>query len=68
MFEAMSGLKINFLKSEVMLIIPDDEKKSCMQTFLVCQVGDWPIEYLEVPVCGSSLHVTDMAYLSDKIN
>jgi hypothetical protein len=27
MFETMSGLKINFLKSEVMMVLHDDDKK-----------------------------------------
>jgi hypothetical protein len=27
MFEAMSGLKINLLKSEVMMVLHDDDKK-----------------------------------------
>lgn len=27
LFEAISGLKINFLKSEVMMVIEDDEKR-----------------------------------------
>jgi hypothetical protein len=29
LFEAMSGLKINFDKSEIMLIMPDDSKMQC---------------------------------------
>jgi hypothetical protein len=28
MFEAMSGLKINFQKSEIMMVLHDDEKKN----------------------------------------
>jgi hypothetical protein len=32
-----------------------------------CQLGDWPIKYLGVPVCGSRLRVADMSYLSDKL-
>jgi hypothetical protein len=67
MFEAMSGLKINFLKSEVMMVLHDDEKKLMYAEIFGCQLGDWPIKYLGVPVCGSRLRVADMIYLSDKL-
>jgi hypothetical protein len=67
MFEAMSGLKINFLKSEVMMVMHDDEKKLTYADIFGCQLGNWPIKYLGVPVCGSRLRVADMIYLSDKL-
>jgi hypothetical protein len=53
MFEAMSGLKINFLKSEIMMVLHDDEKKMIYSNIFGCQLGDWPIKYLGVPVCGT---------------
>ena len=39
MFEAMSGLKINFLKSEVMMVLEDNDK--CLQyaEMFICQTG-----------------------------
>jgi hypothetical protein len=67
MFEAISGLKINFLKSEVMMVLHDDEKKLMYAEIFGCRLGDWPIKYLGVPVCGSRLRVADMIYLSDKL-
>jgi hypothetical protein len=39
MFEAMSGLKINFLKSEVMMVLHDDEKKLMYAEIFGCQLG-----------------------------
>jgi hypothetical protein len=36
LFEAMSGLKINFEKSEVMLILHDDDK---IQTTQICSIA-----------------------------
>jgi hypothetical protein len=42
MFEAMSGLKINFLKSEIMMILHDDEKKLLYSNIFGCQLEDWP--------------------------
>ena len=35
MFEAMSGLKINFLKSEVLMVIEDEEKCNFMLRCLI---------------------------------
>jgi hypothetical protein len=67
MFEAMSALKINFLKSEIMMILHDDEKKLVYSNIFGCQLGDWPIKYLGVPVCGTRLKVSDMDYLSNKL-
>jgi hypothetical protein len=59
MFEAMSSLKINFLKSEIMMVLNDDEKKLIYSDIFGCQLGIWPIKYLGVPVCGSRLRVSD---------
>jgi hypothetical protein len=67
MFEAMSGLKINFQKSEIMMVLHDDEKKILYSNIFGCQLGDWPIKYLGVPICGTRLRVADMNYLSDKL-
>jgi hypothetical protein len=61
----MSGLEINFLKSEVMMVIPNDEKKIMYADIFGCQVGDSPIKYLGVNVCRSRLHVADMDCFSD---
>jgi hypothetical protein len=47
LFEAMSGLKINFEKSEVLLIQPDDEKLLFYAYLFNYQTGTWPIKYLD---------------------
>jgi hypothetical protein len=36
MFEAMSGLKINFLKSEIIIVLHDDEKKLMYSNIFGC--------------------------------
>jgi hypothetical protein len=36
MFEAMSGLKINFQKSEIMMVLHDDEKKMLYSNIFGC--------------------------------
>jgi hypothetical protein len=42
-FESMSGLKINFEKSEAVLILEDDTKLNYFADIFNCQRGSWPI-------------------------
>jgi hypothetical protein len=67
MFEAISGLKINFDKSDIMLVLEDQEKSMLYAEIFVCQIGDWPAKYLGVPVCGSRIFVKDEKPLIDKL-
>jgi hypothetical protein len=63
----MSGLKINFNKSEVIMVSSDDQKALAFSEMLNCATGSWPIKYLGVPVSGSRLHVVDWLNLNEKI-
>jgi mannosylglycoprotein endo-beta-mannosidase len=66
-YEKMSGLKINFNKSEIVMVSSDDQKAICYSDLMSCSTGQWPIKYLGVPVSGSRLHVKDWVYLDEKI-
>jgi hypothetical protein len=66
LYELMSGLKINFSKSEVVVINGDDDITSQYADIFNCQVGAFPIKYLGVPVSPSRLKVLDWAPLTDK--
>jgi hypothetical protein len=59
LYEMMSGLKINFTKSEVILIHGDEGKCVELDELFNCQIGCFPIKYLGVPVIPSRLHVKD---------
>lgn len=59
MYEVMSGLKINFSKSEVMMVRQEDSKNVEFSNMFNCTIGKWPIKYLGVPLLGSKLHVAD---------
>ena len=61
------GLKINFSKSEVIMVTEDDVNGLMYADMFGCQLGAWPIKYLGVPVCGSRLHVADLAPVSEKL-
>ena len=66
MYEMMSGLKINFNKSEVIIVNDDSELGSVYADLFNCQVGAFPIKYLGVPVSPSRLHLSDWTPLIDK--
>ena len=66
LYEMMSGLKINFSKSEVLLTHGDQDKSLSYVGIFNCQVGSFPIRYLWVPVSPSKLNVNDWDHLVDK--
>lgn len=62
----MAGLKINFSKSEIVMINDyEDLALSYAETFN-CQIGYFPIKYLGVPVSPSRLHVAAWLPLLEK--
>jgi hypothetical protein len=65
-FESMSGLKINFEKSEMMMILEDDTKQNFFADLFNCQRGSWPIKYLGTPVCARRTTVAEMGFLGEK--
>ena len=64
----MSGLKINFSKSEIVMINGDADQENQFSDLFNCQVGKFPIRYLGVPVSPSKLHLVDWAPLIEKNN
>jgi hypothetical protein len=61
LYEIMSGLKINFNKSEVIMILGDEERGQQIADLFTCQVGEFPIKYLGVPVSPSRLRIREWA-------
>lgn len=59
LYEMMSGLKINFGKSEIFMINDHDNAALSYAEIFNCQIGYFPIKYLGVPVSPSRLHVID---------
>lgn len=57
MYEVMSGLKINFMKSEIIIINSDDIQAQIYADIFNYQIGLFPIKYLSVPVSPSRLRV-----------
>jgi hypothetical protein len=59
MFEKMSGLKINFDKSEVLLIGRDNELSLAYVEIFNCNIKLFRLKYLGVPISAGRLHVMD---------
>jgi hypothetical protein len=67
-YEQMSGLKINFEKSEVLLIGGDNNLALEYPDIFDCQRGmpPPPLRYLGVPISARKLRVIDWAKLEEK--
>lgn len=63
----MSGLKINFLKSEVFTIGGDNTVTEFYANMFGCLAGTLPIKYLGVPISFSSLKNSDWDFLDAKM-
>jgi hypothetical protein len=66
LYEMMSGLKIYFAKSEVIVIHGDEGKCEQMADLFKFQIGCFPVKYLGVPVSPSKLHVKDRNSIEEK--
>jgi hypothetical protein len=63
----MSGLKINFKKSEVILVGGDNALTIEYAEIFDCQIGCFPIKYMGVLITPSRLHVIDWIKLKKKM-
>lgn len=68
MYKLMAGLKINFLKSEVMTINDEENWAAVYAEIFNYQIGTFSIKYLGVPVSPSRLHISDWLPLIEKNN
>jgi hypothetical protein len=66
MFEQLSGLKINFDKSEVLLIGGDNDISLQYAEIFNCNISLFPLKYLGVPISAGRLHVIDSIKLEEK--
>jgi hypothetical protein len=66
-FENMSGLKINFDKSEVMVSGLAEGAKQRVANLLNCKLGKFPIKYLGLPMSDRPLSVAEWGFLTEKV-
>ena len=65
-YEMMSGLKINFSKSEIIMIHGDDSLNTQYADLFNCQIGSFSLKYLGVPISPGRLHIKDWLPLVEK--
>ncbi|WVZ82824.1 LOW QUALITY PROTEIN: hypothetical protein U9M48_030040, partial [Paspalum notatum var. saurae] len=66
-FEWLSGLKINFQKSEVYAFGVDQAEKERMANMLNCVIGTFPMKYLGIPVSDSHLSASSFMQIFEKM-
>lgn len=66
-FEQVSGMRINYSKSEMIPLNLEPAEISSFSTIFGCLVGDFPIKYLGVPLHYDKLSRNDIQPLIDKI-
>ena len=66
-FEQLSGLKINYDKSDLVPIGMDHEETKNFAQIFCCKIGSFPFKYLGVPLYHSKLGSEDLQPVVDKI-
>lgn len=66
-FQQMSGLTINFSKSEVMVLGYSEDERQSIADRLNCRLGTSPSSYLGIPISDSRLSVADLRPIVVKI-
>ena len=65
-FELMSGLKVNFQKSEILTVGGDTDIDSKYAEIFNCEIGHFPIKYLGMPVSFKTLKDSVWEFIVDK--
>ncbi|KAK1698102.1 hypothetical protein QYE76_014799 [Lolium multiflorum] len=66
-YENMSGLTINYNKSEAVVTGVSDSGKLRVANGLNCKLGSLPMHYLGLPVSNKALFVADWHFLTKKV-
>jgi hypothetical protein len=66
-FENMSGLEINYQKSEVLVLGSSEEESNRVAGIFNCKVGQLPIKYLGVMVNNRYMTVVELSYVTQKV-
>lgn len=63
----MTGLKINYHKSEVIVFVVDEDIQDRITNALNCKVGSLPMNYLGLPITDRELGIKRFDYLGAKL-
>ena len=63
----MSGLKINYDKSEIFSVGVELAEQSRIASIFGCKVGQFPLTYLGLPVSDCKLSKAQLSYVGEKV-
>jgi hypothetical protein len=66
-FEEMTGLKINYQKSDVLVIGGSEEEQCSTAEIFNCNIGPLPFKYLGVMISNRHMTTSDLAYVYQKV-
>jgi hypothetical protein len=66
-FENVSGLRINFYKSEVLVLTATAEEQGRIAILLNCKQGSFSFTYLGLPIGDRSLLASDWGLITSKV-
>ena len=66
-FEWMSGLKINYHKSELITFGMDSEEQHAIANMLNCKMGEMPMRYLGFPISSRNVGVGGFKSIVEKM-
>lgn len=66
-FESMCGLKINYAKTEVVIMGCDFEEQLWSVHMMNCRLDLLPIMYLGIPIDSKKLSIVDLKFLTDRV-
>jgi hypothetical protein len=67
-FEWLSGLKINYHKSEAIFFGMEEEEQVRIANMLNCKVGSLPMRYLGIPLSDVKLGKVALAEIPEKVS
>jgi hypothetical protein len=66
-FEQLSGTKINYNKSDLLVVGVDEDRANEFARIFCCKRSEFPIKYLGVPLHFAKLRREDLQPVIDKI-
>ena len=66
-FESMSGLRINFHKSEVLVLGASTDEQTRVAQMINCRQGSFPFTYLGLPISNRALTTSAWSHLTGKV-
>ena len=66
-FENLSSMKINYNKSDLLTLGLEEEENLALARLFCCNIGNFPIKYLGVPLHFTNLRMEDIQPVVDKL-